>query len=97
VLIDICPPHGTWFDADELHRIMEFIDSGGLQRAAKKEKDALAAEVEALKKHQTQSRMVFSDKVGMDYDPDDSFGRVLTRGNGAVAIAGWIFKKIIGG
>jgi Zn-finger nucleic acid-binding protein len=30
VILDACSPHGVWFDADELRRIVEFIRGGGL-------------------------------------------------------------------
>src|SRR5437762_6515447 len=38
VIIDICKPHGIWFDHDELRRIIEFIRAGGMNRARDKEK-----------------------------------------------------------
>jgi len=31
--VDVCKTHGTWFDRDELRRIVEFIRAGGLDRA----------------------------------------------------------------
>jgi Zn-finger nucleic acid-binding protein len=34
VVIDRCPKHGTWLDADELEEIAGFVASGGLARAA---------------------------------------------------------------
>jgi Zn-finger nucleic acid-binding protein len=33
VVVDVCKEHGTWFDKDELRRIVEFIRGGGLERA----------------------------------------------------------------
>jgi Zn-finger nucleic acid-binding protein len=33
VIIDLCRHDGVWFDADELHRILLWVRSGGLQRA----------------------------------------------------------------
>jgi Zn-finger nucleic acid-binding protein len=38
VIIDTCKNHGTWFDAQELHRIMAFIEGGGMDRAREKQK-----------------------------------------------------------
>jgi hypothetical protein len=35
--VDVCKGHGTWFDRDELRRIVEFIRSGGLELAREKE------------------------------------------------------------
>jgi Zn-finger nucleic acid-binding protein len=33
VVVDVCAKHGTWFDKDELRRIVEFIRAGGMDRA----------------------------------------------------------------
>lgn len=44
VIIDTCKPHGVWFDADELRRVLEFVQGGGLDAARKREIDALAEE-----------------------------------------------------
>lgn len=37
VVVDICKRHGTWFDKDELGRILDFIASGGIDWARDKE------------------------------------------------------------
>ena len=33
VIVDVCKPHGTWFDRDELRLVVEFLRSSGLERA----------------------------------------------------------------
>lgn len=33
VVVDVCKQHGTWFDRDELRRIVEFIRQGGIEKA----------------------------------------------------------------
>ena len=33
VIVDVCKAHGTWFDTDELRRVVEFIRSGGMEKA----------------------------------------------------------------
>lgn len=38
VIIDICKQHGVWFDADELPKIIEFIQKGGMEIARQREK-----------------------------------------------------------
>ena len=43
VIIDVCREHGTWFDANELHHIVEFIRQGGLTQAREVEKQDLAS------------------------------------------------------
>jgi Zn-finger nucleic acid-binding protein len=37
VIVDVCREHGTWFDRDELRRIVEFIRAGGLDKARARE------------------------------------------------------------
>ena len=44
VVVDICKGHGTWFDRDELRRIVEFIRGGGLEVSRAKEKMQLEEE-----------------------------------------------------
>lgn len=41
VIVDVCKPHGTWFDKDELHRIIKFISAGGMDVARAKEMEQL--------------------------------------------------------
>lgn len=49
VVVDVCSQHGTWFDRDELRRIVEFIRAGGLDRAREQELADLEAQRRALK------------------------------------------------
>ncbi len=49
VIVDICKNHGTWFDRDELSRIIEFINEGGLNASRAKERIELAEEREQLR------------------------------------------------
>ena len=53
VIVDVCREHGTWFDRDELRRIVEFIRAGGLDKArareiADLEADRRLAKVESM-------------------------------------------------
>jgi Zn-finger nucleic acid-binding protein len=41
VIVDVCAKHGTWFDKDELRRVVEFIRAGGMDRARSMEMDEL--------------------------------------------------------
>jgi Zn-finger nucleic acid-binding protein len=50
VIIDACKNHGTWFDRDELARIVEFIRSGGLELARERRKEELAQEERRLQR-----------------------------------------------
>jgi Zn-finger nucleic acid-binding protein len=55
VIIDICKDHGTWFDADELPRILDWIRSGGLARA-NREKAREEARKQAMRVPQSFGR-----------------------------------------
>ncbi len=44
VIVDVCRDHGTWFDRNELRRVLTFIDTGGLQKAQTRELQELQAE-----------------------------------------------------
>jgi Zn-finger nucleic acid-binding protein len=37
IIVDVCGTHGTWFDADELRRVVEFVAAGGLEAARARE------------------------------------------------------------
>jgi hypothetical protein len=39
IIVDICNPHGTLFDAGELPRVMQFVASGGLARAQQRKRE----------------------------------------------------------
>ena len=49
VVVDVCNVHGTWFDKDELRRIVEFIRAGGLETARAREMAQLEQERRELK------------------------------------------------
>lgn len=59
VIVDVCREHGTWFDADELRRIVEFIQGGGLEVARSRERQRLEDErrrLEQARRDAHQSR-----------------------------------------
>jgi Zn-finger nucleic acid-binding protein len=41
VIVDVCKPHGFWFDRDELGRIIQFVNSGGLDESRRRELENL--------------------------------------------------------
>jgi Zn-finger nucleic acid-binding protein len=49
VVVDVCVKHGTWFDKDELRRIVEFIRAGGLEEARAREISELEAKQRELR------------------------------------------------
>ncbi len=44
IIIDTCKAHGVWFDAGELPQIVEFIRSGGLEKARLREREDFEAD-----------------------------------------------------
>jgi len=44
VILDLCKPHGVWFDPDELRRIVAFIRGGGMDVARARERRKLEEE-----------------------------------------------------
>lgn len=58
VIVDICKGHGTWFDRDELSRIVEFIRGGGLEVSRAREKADLKEE----------RRRLWQEQVAKDHD-----------------------------
>jgi Zn-finger nucleic acid-binding protein len=49
VIIDTCKKHGVWFDTEELPRIIEFIQNGGMEIARQRERNEIEQEREHLK------------------------------------------------
>jgi Zn-finger nucleic acid-binding protein len=49
VIVDVCKAHGTWFDKDELRRIVEFIRAGGLEQARARQISELQEQERQLK------------------------------------------------
>jgi Zn-finger nucleic acid-binding protein len=49
VIVDVCRPHGIWFDVNELHRIVQFIHNGGLERSRARDKSELVEERRRLR------------------------------------------------
>src|SRR4029077_14700220 len=64
VVIDLCKQHGVWFDRDELSRIIEFIQAGGLDAARAKEKAQLEEERRRLE--QAAVHLSHADPLGFD-------------------------------
>ncbi len=47
-IVDVCRGHGTFMDTGELHRIVEFIQGGGLDRAREQQIEALKEQEKRL-------------------------------------------------
>lgn len=80
VIIDLCKLHGVWFDANELPKIIAFIDKGGLGRAREKEKIALEEERGRLRGEQRKLAMMERRSGGArvsNAGEDSRFGGVI--------------------
>ena len=58
VIVDMCKQHGVWFDADELAKIIDFINKGGMARSREKEKMSIADERQKLRDDQRRLEMI---------------------------------------
>ena len=63
VIVDVCKPHGTWFDKDELRRAVQFIRAGGLEKARSQELEQLKEE---------QRRLAFARLHSTTFEPQTS-------------------------
>ena len=52
VIMDVCKEHGTFFDRDELRRIVSFIREGGMDRSREREREKLVEEQQRLRRMQ---------------------------------------------
>jgi Zn-finger nucleic acid-binding protein len=68
VIVDVCKRHGTWFDRDELRRIVEFIRAGGLDAAREKERQDLEIEKQRLKERERASAPMATFRLEDDSD-----------------------------
>jgi Zn-finger nucleic acid-binding protein len=59
-VIDVCKGHGVFLDAGELHQIVVFLQSGGLDRARQQQIEDLKEEQDRLRQLQTQQQ-IFAD------------------------------------
>ena len=71
VIVDICKQHGTWFDRDELSRIVEFVHGGGMNASRAKEKIEIAEQREQLRQEQLAASLRGSGGLGIRDDDDD--------------------------
>ena len=80
VVVDVCKGHGTWFDRDELRRIVEFIRAGGLGVSREREKREVEEERRKLRQEQLSAALQ-DRRLGRGLDTND-------RRLGVVAAAG---------
>lgn len=69
VIVDVCKPHGTWFDKDELHRIVKFISAGGMDVARAKEMEQLEQRRRELEAAKQAATMADRSRGYYQYEP----------------------------
>ena len=85
VVVDICKGHGTWFDRDELTRIVEFIRGGGLEASRAKEKAELVEE----------RRRLESERLALDMRDNPLRPRSSEDSLMGIASAGGLLKLLL--
>ena len=84
VIVDVCSRHGLWFDAGELPKVLEFVESGGLQRARRRQLE----ELERAKRDAISSRVrieVEAAMAGADNDQNRNLRRLFQDREGSLA------------
>jgi Zn-finger nucleic acid-binding protein len=69
VIVDVCKGHGTWFDRDELSRIVEFIRGGGLEASRVREKEEIQDERRRLSQERSAKDRHLSG-LGLELDDE---------------------------
>jgi Zn-finger nucleic acid-binding protein len=83
VIVDVCKGHGTWFDREELSRIVEFIRGGGLEASRTKEK----ANLEEARRQLEAEQLAAPTKLGlMGYQQHESRMRGIASARGLLKI-----------
>ncbi|MDQ1708113.1 MAG: hypothetical protein QOJ88_1324 [Pyrinomonadaceae bacterium] len=67
VIVDVCKGHGTWFDRDELSRIVAFIRGGGLAAARDREK----AEIQEARRQLAAEQTLADNPMARLSEDDD--------------------------
>jgi len=90
VIVDVCREHGTWFDKDELRRIVEFIRAGGLDKARADQITELERQREELRSDRISQSLSMPMPAGQsNYYGDVGMGLASAAGH---LIEGLFFK-----
>jgi hypothetical protein len=77
VILDWCRGHGWWFDAEELGRVLAFVDGGGLERAREKRHEYRKLELERLERRSRESADR-AERVDLDFQRDLLAGSLVS-------------------
>ena len=87
VIIDVCKQHGTWLDKDELRRIVEFIQAGGMDKVREMDIARLERERRELNAAYATKGSMWSERTPGDYEG---------RGTAIDGVAGAIVDFLLG-
>ncbi len=87
VVVDVCKPHGMWFDAGELSEVIRFVEEGGLDLARQRE---LEERAELERRARTEAAMAEAT-AGLEADEADA----LMRGRTGASIVSDLLHSII--
>jgi Zn-finger nucleic acid-binding protein len=87
VIVDVCKAHGTWFDKDELRRIVEFIRAGGMVKAREMEIDELEH-----KRSEAKAAEMASSVEAINYAPPARYDGIDLAINAIRVAAEFLFK-----
>jgi Zn-finger nucleic acid-binding protein len=82
VIVDVCKNDGVWFERGELHSVLTFVDSGGLERAravalARRSEERRALEQQFFKARPRESHHSVSISVHSEGSSDSLLGEAL--------------------
>ena len=63
VIVDVCGPHGVFFDRGELTKIVDFIEKGGWDQVRKRERTRMIEQVSALEDRARSSMSLTPDQI----------------------------------
>lgn len=92
VVVNVCKAHGTWFDKDQLRRIVEFIRGGGMEQAR-------AEEIAELQRRQSALRAAQIGGGAMDVEESPLLSRKKNYddlGSGIASAAAHLFTSFLG-
>lgn len=64
IVLDWCHKHGSWFDRQELHRVVTFIRGGGMRKARERELSQLQEQKDRLRMQELQIASKMGSQIG---------------------------------
>ena len=74
VVVDVCKEDGIWFDAGEVHAVLDFVEGGGLERAKRRALQDRSAENQRLRKEWRKLHEESSREIGLGHRNEMSAG-----------------------